>query len=328
MPHSVHDALFKSTFSDPRHAEGALRAALPAQLSARFTWPTLALEPGSFVDKELQDRHTDLLFSVLLGGRPAFLYLLYEHQSTQDWLMPFRLITYSVRIWEQWLTQSSKDARRLPAIVPVVLHHGEKGWTCARSLEQLYDLDEETLAALGEHILRLRFVLDDVSEETDDALRARAMSALGRLVLYCLRHAREPKELVRGLGAWVGVARDVLLAPNGVAALQSVWRHVLLVHKDKPEVVLKRLVAVTEEGRVRETMRTAGEELIHRGELRGEKRGELRALRRTLLTQLTARFGPLPDWATLRIDGADTATLDALTTRVLTAPSLEEALKG
>ncbi len=58
------------------------------------------------------------------------------------------------------------------------------------------------------------------------------MSALGRLVLYCLRHAREPEELVRGLGAWVDVARDVLLAPNGVAALRSVWRYILLVHKD------------------------------------------------------------------------------------------------
>ncbi len=328
MPPSIHDALFKSTFSDPRHAEGILRTVLPAKLSARFTWSTLALEPGSFVDADLKDRHSDLLFRVSLGGRKAFLYLLYEHQSTQDWLIPFRLMAYGVRIWEQWLTQNAKDARRLPAIVPVVLHHGEKGWTCARTLEQLYDLDEETLAAVGEHVLRLRFVLDDLPTETDDALRARVMSALGRLVLYCFRHAREPEELVRGLGAWMDVVREVLEAPNGIAALGTVWRYILLVHPKKPAVVLKQLTAVTEEGRVKETMRTAGEELIHRGELRGEKRGEQQALRRMLQKQLTVRFGPLPQWATLKLEGADVPTLERWGERVLTAASLEEALKG
>ncbi len=95
-------------------------------------------------------------------------------------------------------------------------------------------------------------------------------------------------------------------------------------YKDKPEVVLQRLVALTEEGNERETMLTAGEELMRRG----EQRGELRALRRTLLTLLTVRFGPLPPWATTRIEGADTTALDAWARRVLTAPSLEESLEG
>ena len=82
MPPNPHDALFKSTFADPRHAEGALRAALPSGLAARFDWTTLEAVPGSFVDAELTSRHTDLLFRVSLSGREARLYLLYEHQST------------------------------------------------------------------------------------------------------------------------------------------------------------------------------------------------------------------------------------------------------
>ncbi len=114
----------------------------------------------------------------------------------------------------------------------------------------------------------------------------------------------------------------MLEAPNGIAALRTVWRYILHVHPKKPAVVLEQLTAVTEEGSVKETMRTAGEELIHRG----EKRGELRGRRVTLLTLLTTRFGPLPEWATTRLEGADTATLDAWAKRVLTAPDLEQAL--
>ena len=172
MPPNPHDALFKSTFADPRHAEGALRTALPKGLAARFDWTTLEAVPGSFVDAELTSRHTDLLFRVSLSGREARLYLLYEHQSTPHPLMPFRLVAYSVRIWEAWLKENP-GATGLPAILPVVLHHGEAGWTAARSLEELYDLDEETLLAAGAHVLRHPFVLDELVTETDEALRGR-----------------------------------------------------------------------------------------------------------------------------------------------------------
>src|SRR4051812_23801082 len=105
MQPSVHDAAFKAIFSDPQHAAGALRTALPAALAARIDWATLALEPGSFVDELLQDRHTDLLFSANLGGRRALLYLLYEHQSKPHPLMPFRLLVYTVKITESWLKE-------------------------------------------------------------------------------------------------------------------------------------------------------------------------------------------------------------------------------
>ena len=90
------------------------------------------------MDAELRSRHTDLLFRVSLSGREARLYLLYEHQSTPPPLMPFRLVAYAVRIWEAWLNENP-GATGLPAILPVVLHHGEAGWTAARSLEDLYD---------------------------------------------------------------------------------------------------------------------------------------------------------------------------------------------
>jgi hypothetical protein len=131
------------------------------------------------------------------------------------------LVAYGVRIWERWLKEqaSSGHGLRLPVIVPVVLHHGEGGWTAARSLEEVYDAAAETLASLGEHLLRQRFVLDDLASETDAALRSRAMTALGRLVLTCVRHARDPEELVAQLGQWVDVMREVISAPPWAAAL-------------------------------------------------------------------------------------------------------------
>jgi len=98
MTNKPHDAVFKAAFELPEHAAELFRAVLPASIVASIAWPSLASEAGSFVDAELADRHSDLLFTVdLLGGR-AFLYLVLQHQSASDPDMPLRMLVYQVRI--------------------------------------------------------------------------------------------------------------------------------------------------------------------------------------------------------------------------------------
>ncbi|MEO5730914.1 MAG: Rpn family recombination-promoting nuclease/putative transposase, partial [Byssovorax sp.] len=56
-----HDALFKWTFSQREHAVGLLQAALSTELTAAVDWSTLRVEKGSFVDRALRSRHSDLV---------------------------------------------------------------------------------------------------------------------------------------------------------------------------------------------------------------------------------------------------------------------------
>ena len=167
-------------------------------------------------------------------------------------------------------------------------------------------------------------MLDDLGAESDEALHNRAMSALGRLSMYCFRNARSPVELIRGLAAFADLVREVRAAPNGITALITLWRYILLVDDREPEIILQQLAAATNAGRQEEDIMTAGEVLIQRGEQKGRLQGQ----RQTLGKQLAFRFGALPEWATARLEVADSAALDAWTERVLTAPSLEEALAG
>lgn len=130
-PPTPHDALFRGTFSDVTHAAGLLRHLLRRSIP-RMQWSTLRLCPGSFVDRSLRNRHSDLLFTVQCGDREAYLYLLLEHQSTSDPLMPFRLLVYMVRVWERHVREHP-GVTRLPAIVPMVVHHSREGWTSPTS---------------------------------------------------------------------------------------------------------------------------------------------------------------------------------------------------
>jgi hypothetical protein len=58
-----HDALVKVVFGKPEHAQGRLRAVVPAAVAETLDWSTLTLRPGSFVDLALKEQHTDLLYS-------------------------------------------------------------------------------------------------------------------------------------------------------------------------------------------------------------------------------------------------------------------------
>jgi predicted transposase/invertase (TIGR01784 family) len=117
-----HDRLFHHVFSNPVHAAGELQLLLPADLSRRIDWSTLEALPTRVVDQKLAEFRSDVLFRAELEGREVFLYLLLEHQSTEDPLMPFRVLVYMVKIWEHYLLVHP-NTRRLPAIVPMVLHH-------------------------------------------------------------------------------------------------------------------------------------------------------------------------------------------------------------
>ncbi len=136
MPPTPHDALFKSTFEQPDLARGELELVLPAAVRAHLDLATLEVRPGSFVDPELQPVHTDLLYAVRThGGEEAFVYVVFEHQSSFDATMPFRLLRYLVRVWEDLLETS--ESKTLPVVLPVLLHHGQGRWRAVPELASM-----------------------------------------------------------------------------------------------------------------------------------------------------------------------------------------------
>ncbi|MDC3952389.1 Rpn family recombination-promoting nuclease/putative transposase [Polyangium jinanense] len=205
MTDNPHDALFQYVFSNPEHAAPALRSMLPAALAEKVDFSTLVLAPGHFVDPELDGHRSDLLFSARIAGRDALIYVLWEHQSYVDTWLLLRLLEYMVRIWRSYRDEHPR-AKKLPVIVPVVLHHSKTGWRAARRFEDLVDVDAAGLSVLA-HVPRFEFVLDDISRVDDAELSRRAMTVLGRLVLYLFRHARDPEELFAGLGRWAEALR-------------------------------------------------------------------------------------------------------------------------
>lgn len=135
-----HDAFARCMLSDPAYAAAFFQGHLPPGIVAAIDWSTLALQPASFVRQSLQQSHTDLLYGVRMAGRDVLLYLLLEHQTSLDPLMPLRLICYVVEVLRR---HAETQGLPLPPVVPFVLHQGPDRWTVSTRFFDLFELPRD-----------------------------------------------------------------------------------------------------------------------------------------------------------------------------------------
>jgi len=299
-------------------------------------WSRLALVSGRFVDEELGQEHCDLLFSAPVAGSDAYFYILFEHQSTPDPMLVFRLLKYEVRIWERWAREHPK-AKRLPAIIPVVLYNGETPWKEARDFTELLDIE----AALRDHLLellpRFRFLLEDLSEKEDEALRLRSVGALVSITLLALKNARHREDFEGVLLSCAALLHEVNQAPTGREALNAIASYILEVSETVKAETLGQVLARTigkEAGA--QVMTTAGEQLKEQGRQEGRKegvqegrregleKGVLLGLQQALLRMLRLRFGDVPESVEQRIYSATRQETDQWIGQALKAATLDD----
>jgi len=263
-----------------------------------------------------------LLFSAQLDGRPALLYFLYEHQSSHDIFMPLRLLDYCVRAWNDW-RRKHPEASSHPAIVPVVLHHSDRGWSGSTRFAELLDLDHEARDALAPHLVDSQFLLDDLTQQSDDQIHARALTALAEIVALAFKHLPYEPDPLAVLETLAPLMLHVIGEPNGPAALSAVLRYVLQV--SEVEIApLKTLVGRRLGQPGEEAVMSTAEKLEQQGIAKGKSEGRAEGEAKVLLKLLTLKFGPLPDGVARRVQAASVEELDRWTERVLSAKSLAE----
>ena len=91
-----HDALFKLFLRQPETARDFLAFHLPAPIHALCDMKTLKLESSSFIDDDLRESYSDVLWSVKTEQGPGYIYCLIEHRSTSNKLIAFRMMRYAI----------------------------------------------------------------------------------------------------------------------------------------------------------------------------------------------------------------------------------------
>ena len=307
-----HDRFFKEAFSREDVAASFLRHHLPADLAGLIQPDSLEIRKDSFVDPELAEHHSDLLYAVRwLNGEPGYVHVLFEHKSYPERRIALDLMRYITRIAEQ--TLKAGHAGLLPAILPVVVYHGRQPWNIPLDSRALFDAP----AALDPFIPAFRYVLTDLTTYSDEELQG---DALLRVALLVLKYIFSP-QLGERLPGILTLLANLAEQRSGLDYLYTVLRYVASGAPHLSRTVLSESVQrIFTRGN--EIMSTIAEEWVREGLSEG-RREEAAALVKRLLA---SRFGDLPEWVDARLQTASLARLEDYAVRVLDAANLEAVL--
>lgn len=181
---SPHDRFTRSLMTNPKVAQEFFQKSLPEHIKKAMDFSSLELRKESYIDDKLKLQITDLLYSVRFNGQEGFLYVLLEHASTPDRLLPFRMHKYVNAIMEDHL--KDKENKNLPLVYPMILYSGKKPYKHSMSF---FDLFSENERELAKEIFTSPYHLIDLTQVSDEELKQYLW--FGTMAL-ALKHIRDP----------------------------------------------------------------------------------------------------------------------------------------
>ncbi len=286
----MHDPAYKLLFSRPRMVRDLLDGFAARSWSDILDFGSLAPLPASFIGRELQQRHGDLIWRVRVrDDRWLYLVLLLEFQSTVDPAMAVRILEYTALVYRRLVDHDVlREHGALPPVLPVVLYNGRRRWTAPVEVTNLLAVGRDVLAPYQPS---QRYYVLDVARAADADLPA------GNLVsaLIGLEKTRDAAGLRGALEALFDLLRqqkDGALTQAFMTWLRHGLRHAgrLPADGEDPLAQLQETQTMLEE-----TVREWTREWLEQGRAQGIDQGRVQGIEqarheeRALLCRLAAR---------------------------------------
>jgi predicted transposase/invertase (TIGR01784 family) len=318
-----HDKFFKKTFGDVAVAGDFLNNYLPQSIIGIIDIETLEPQKDSFINKDLQESFSDLLFKAKINNREGYIYFLFEHKSYTSRGVAFQLLKYMVEIWDAIITKEKTYG--LPVIIPLVVYHGKGGWNIKPTLGEIILGYEELPTDVQALIPDYRYLLYDLSRYTDEQIKGEVKNKIAMTIMRDM-----PREDIVEILEFVLRAAIHLLEledkQTGMEYLETLVRYLLSVRadltKDHFNELVKKIETVYPEGS--EKIMTLAELFREEGMERGIEVGEAKALARTAIKFLVKKFGSLPEDLKQGIKKLDVPTLEVIIDGVSEYKDLDE----
>jgi len=162
---SPHDRYIRSMMTNPKVIQEFFESNLPQEIKDKLDFDSITPQKDSFIDDKLRLQIADILFSVNFQGEPGYLYLLLEHASTPDKMLPFRMLKYMAAIMDQHLAKGKTE--KLPIIYPLILYTGRKPFNYSMDLFDLFGSQRD----LAKTIFTTPYQLVDLTQVPDELLK-------------------------------------------------------------------------------------------------------------------------------------------------------------
>ena len=153
-----HDKIFRTVLDRKSDAIVLINKALNTQLEVQ----DIEKYNSSFINKVFQNREADIVYKI----KDRSIFILIEHQTKVDYLMPYRILEYEVAIMQSAidLDKIKNKESKIPLVISIVLYTGNKKWNAKKYLEENQEKIEEIENGLG------NYNLIDINELTEKEL--------------------------------------------------------------------------------------------------------------------------------------------------------------
>lgn len=162
MLENIHDKFFRKIFSENENTRSFLQNYLPQNILNLLDLNHLHIQKDSFIDENLKNSYSDLLFKSKLKNHNSWIYILFEHKSFPNKYIPLQLLRYMLAIWNKDITNHNQPS----PIIPILLYHGDTNWKKI-TLENLIPMPKK----LKHFLPNFDFLFFDLSQIPDNQLK-------------------------------------------------------------------------------------------------------------------------------------------------------------
>ncbi len=285
-----HDSLFKETWSNKSNAKAFLENYLPKKVLGIVNLDSLEICKDSFIENDLKNYYSDMLYKVNLGGSPGYIYFLFEHKSYPDRLVHLQLLEYMIKIWR--LDQKQSKKKKLSIIIPLLLYHGPQKW---KTKDHFSSLLEGPVDVMADYIPNFQYVLYDLSKYSDADIKG---TITARVVMLILKHIFD-QDFTGKLPGILSLLKDLSEKETGLQYFECLVKYIFSNVEDITPEEFQSIVSNTLSEDKGGLIMTLAEKLRNEGLQKGLQKGLEQGLEQGLLEGIefavSIKFGDTDD---------------------------------
>lgn len=259
-----HDKFFKETFSIRENVIDFFQGTIPGEILNKLDLSTLTLSNNSYIDEELKEHFSDIVYTCLSKNKELTIALLFEHKSYPETCPYLQLLKYLLKIWET----NIKQTERLQPVIPVILYHGKEVWKVRRFSEYFEGIDETFCRFIPE----FEYLLTDLTGYSNEEIKYQVFRRASlQIALLLMRNIFNEKTLEDNLKGFFEIGRQYFEEEEGLRFLEGVIRYLYNVPEIAVERVIETIKEVSEKGG--KLSMTIAAKLIEKGKIEGKMEG-------------------------------------------------------
>ncbi len=237
-----HDKYFKEVFSNTEDAIAFLKGSLPQELAGNIDFDKLKPLKDSYIDEELKENFSDLVFSTTYKGKTEILItLLFEHKSRPERYPHLQLLKYMLKIWDAGI----KQKKSLIPVIPLIFYHGKVKWKQQKFTSYFKGIDDN----LSLFIPEFEYILNDLSQYSDEEIARKYDEVRIRTALLLMKNIFDEARLKQKIPLIFYGIREIENSETGekffVAAINYLFN---FVENIDVEEVAEKIQKITPKG--------------------------------------------------------------------------------